>query len=192
MSSSIGGLELAMRSVLSMKPWVHDPAVVPIPWRQEVLDTIRAAVGPGGVVTGRPLRLGILWRDGFVEPHPPIRRGMTLVAEALRAAGHIVVDWQPPKHLTAWQIHASFLDADGAHDVQSHLSRSGEPLIPELKERFQLRDPMSLLEYQDFTLQGLKYENSYNDYWNSTAGPEGGITTYFADTDTVAVLLISC
>lgn len=98
-----------------------------------------------------------------------------MVADAVRKAGHIVVDWLPPKHITGSLVHGSFLDADGAHDVQSHLGLSGEPLIPELQERFRLRDPMPLLEYQDFTLQGLKYETQYNDYWNSTADAEGRI-----------------
>ena len=32
---------------------------------------------------------------------------------------------------------------------------------------------MSLLEYQDLTLQGLEYEAKYSDYWNSTADDDG-------------------
>ena len=70
-------------------------------------------------------------------------------------------------------MKVSFLEADGAHDVHQQLDLSGEPLIPELRDSFELRPPMGLLEYQDLTLQGLDYERQYSDYWNSTAGLDG-------------------
>lgn len=65
--------------------------------------------------------------------------------------------------------------ADGAHDIHRHLDLSGEPLIPDLRQSFQLRPPIGLLEYQDLTLQGLAYEREYSDYWNSTADADGGL-----------------
>lgn len=71
------------------------------------------------------------------------------------------------------EIQRSFLQADGAHDIHKHLDLSGEPLVPDLKSRFQLRDAISLLEYQDLTLEGLDYEIRYSDYWNSSAEDDG-------------------
>jgi amidase len=67
----------------------------------------------------------------------------------------------------------SFLFADGAHDIQAQLSLSGEPLIPDLAETFQLKDPYPLLKYQDLILEGLDYETKYSDYWNSTSSEDG-------------------
>lgn len=65
--------------------------------------------------------------------------------------------------------------ADGAADAQKHLDRSGEPLIPELASRgMRLRPPMGLLDFQDFTLQGLNFEAKYSNYWNSTGDKDGG------------------
>ena len=110
MSTSLEGCELALKSVLSTKPWLQDPAVVPIPYRQEVFDDVlsRADTTTGRAKAGqRPLKLGIMWRDGSVEPHPPIRRGMAMVAEAVKKAGHKLVDWNPPSHATAVKIHVS-------------------------------------------------------------------------------------
>ncbi|KAH8157236.1 hypothetical protein CIB48_g11014 [Xylaria polymorpha] len=57
--------------------------------------------------------------------------------------------------------------------VDKQLDLSGEPLIPDLEESFKLKEPMSLLEYQDLTLQGLRYEAEYSDYWNSTLEQDG-------------------
>jgi amidase len=173
MSTSLDGLELGFRSLLSTEPWIRDPAVVPIPWRKQILDSISARVGLGGKAKDRPLKLGIFRRDASVEPHPPVRRGLKMVAEAVDGAGHSVVDWVPPKQSTAKRVHVSFLLADGAHDVHSHLDRSGEPLIPELQDLFQLRDADSLLKYQDLTLQGQAYQDDYSDYWNKTGDTKG-------------------
>jgi hypothetical protein len=71
------------------------------------------------------------------------------------------------------RYQVSFLKADGAHDISHQLALSGEPLIPDLRDSFQLSDPIGLLEYQDLTLQGLDYESAYSDYWNSTAADDG-------------------
>jgi amidase len=65
------------------------------------------------------------------------------------------------------------LRADGAHDIHTQLGLSGEPLIPDLEGPFTLKDPISLLEYQDLTVKGLEYESEYSDYWNSTAEEDG-------------------
>lgn len=110
MSTSLEGCELALKSVLSTRPWLQDPAVVPIPYRQDVFDDVLSRADANGRVKagGRPLKLGILWRDGAVEPHPPIRRGMAIVAEAVKKAGHKLVDWNPPAHAIAQKIHVSF------------------------------------------------------------------------------------
>lgn len=64
--------------------------------------------------------------------------------------------------------------ADGAADVQKHLDRSGEPMIPELASRgLRPRPPMGLLDFQDMTLKGLDFEARYSDYWNSTGDEDG-------------------
>ncbi|KAK0622386.1 amidase signature domain-containing protein [Immersiella caudata] len=174
LSTSVGGLELALRSTLSAKPWIRDPAVVPIPFYEDEIFLVRerADADGGARELHLPLKLGVLWTDKMVGPHLPVLRGLRTVVSALRDAGHKVVDWEPPLHATAERIHASFLEADGAHDVHSHLDLSGEPLISDLQEAFQLRPPLDLLETQDLTLRGLEYEAAYSDYWNSS--PDDG------------------
>ncbi|KAH6630671.1 amidase signature domain-containing protein [Chaetomium sp. MPI-SDFR-AT-0129] len=157
LSTSIGGLELALRSTLSTKPWISNPAVVPIPFREDELSLVRERADANGRAREPylPLKLGVLWTDKTVGPHPPVLRGVHTVVNALREAGHRVVNWDPPLQATAKRVHVSFLKADGAHDIHSHLNLSGEPLIPDLQEAFQLRPPLSLLETQDLILQGL-------------------------------------
>ncbi|KAF8432859.1 amidase signature domain-containing protein [Terfezia claveryi] len=171
LSTSLDGLQLIMSSVLSTKPWLRDPEVVSIPWRQQAADEVlhRASAENGSAKPGElPLKLGIFWTNGEVEPQPPIRRGLRMVVEAVQKAGHKVVDWNPPSQTTATRVHLAFLLADGAHDVHTQLSLSGEPLLPNLERYFKLRDPINLLEYQKLTLEGRDYSAAYSDYWNST------------------------
>ncbi|KIW92858.1 uncharacterized protein Z519_06707 [Cladophialophora bantiana CBS 173.52] len=174
-STSLGGLELALKSVLSTQPWLRDPAVVPIPFRQEIVDEYlsRAKWDGTAKASGCALKLGIFWADGIVTPRPPITRGLHVVVDAVRNAGHKGVSWEPPNLTTAKGVHVSFLKADGAHDIHAQLDLSGEPLIPDLATAFGLKPPMGLLEYQDLTLQGLEYETQYSDYWNPTAEEDG-------------------
>ncbi|KAM0306261.1 hypothetical protein HYE67_002275 [Fusarium culmorum] len=177
MGTSIDALEIVFKSVLGTEPWLRDPAVLPIPFRKEMMDSYMSrADSKGNAKSGeRPLKMGVLWSDGMVGPHPPVLRGLRVVAEALKKAGHKVVDWEPPSQERATTLIGGFFSADGAHDVHSHLDRSGEPLIPDLEDGFKLKTPTGLLKYQDLTLQGLEYEREYSDYWNSTQESDGQI-----------------
>lgn len=92
LSTSIDGIGLVLKSVLSTKPWLRDPAVVPIPFRQEIVDEyLGRAHDDGTAKQGRtPFKLGVLWTDGVVGPHPPITRSLRMVIDAIRNAGHKV------------------------------------------------------------------------------------------------------
>lgn len=80
-----------MTSLLSTKPWLRDPWVVNIPWRQDIEDsTLARASSDGSANKQVPLKLGVFWTDNAVGPHPPIIRGLRIVSETLEKAGHKV------------------------------------------------------------------------------------------------------
>ncbi|TVY65140.1 Acetamidase [Fusarium oxysporum f. sp. cubense] len=161
MATSIDALEVMFKAVLGREPWLKDPAVIPITFRQDVAESYqRRADDKGNAKFGeRPLKMGVLWRDGMVGLHPPVPRGLKVVVEALKKAGH----------------KGGFLSADGARDIHQHLNRSGELLIPDLRDGLKLKTPTELLKYQDLTIQGLEFEQQYSDYWNSTADSDDQI-----------------
>lgn len=78
-ATSPGALKLLTKSLLSTKPWLHDPLVHELPWRaeQEQLDTGK-------------LSFGVLKHDGTVTPTPPVRRAIDIVAKTLEKLGHEV------------------------------------------------------------------------------------------------------
>jgi len=106
MGTSITSLKLVTSAILSTKPWLRDPNVVPIPWRDDIEQlTLARATATGRSNQHSPLKVGILFNDGYMTPHPPIIRGLQIVRDALIDAGHKTVDWNPPSHQAAAHIH---------------------------------------------------------------------------------------
>ncbi|KAF2757566.1 general amidase [Pseudovirgaria hyperparasitica] len=161
LSTTLPALELIMKSVLSTQPWLRDPDVVEIPWRD-------------GLSPCRPkLCFAVLRNDGMVTPHPPIARGIDIVVEAVKKAGHEVVEWNPPSHADGTYLHVShqFMAADGGQHIWKQLNILREPLIDGMTGDYGGGpfEPMPLLEYQDKGLRVKAYRAQYDQYWNSTA-----------------------
>jgi amidase len=62
LSTSLGGLELLFRSDLSTQPWLRDPAVVLMPFREEIMDEYSSRVisNENGTTSSKRLKLGVL------------------------------------------------------------------------------------------------------------------------------------
>lgn len=91
MARSISSLVTIMKAVLSAEPWMLDPKVVPIPWRDDIYnDTLN-----------RKLVIGVLRDDGVVRVHPPIKRVLDEAVQKLEAAGHEIIEWIPDGHAVA-------------------------------------------------------------------------------------------
>jgi amidase len=85
---SISDLRLVLKLVLEMQPWLADPKVVRLPWRQNDHDDTESKIET------KKLVLGIMRSDGFVDMHPPVHRAMNEVVAALERQGHKVVNSQ--------------------------------------------------------------------------------------------------
>ena len=119
MAADLGALGLAMEAILDTSPWQDDVDVVEIPWREEKLQSIRNRSSRRGERDGK-LVFAVMGCDRDVQPHPPVRRAMKLVTEALLQQGYEVcqlsriegsccaeyeqvVEWSPPSHRGAVQ-----------------------------------------------------------------------------------------
>ncbi|RDW93323.1 uncharacterized protein DSM5745_00645 [Aspergillus mulundensis] len=169
MGRSVGALQLILKSLLSLEPWLHDPYTLPIPWRSEM------EYRPRNERTYKPA-FGFLANDGVITPHPPISRAMEIVKEALQSKGHQLVDWEWPHHKETIDIHCSIARGDGCHDVYDAVHLSGEPFVPEIRNLFpngKPRAPLPLPEYEEVVRQMKDYRKRYLDYWTSTAERTG-------------------
>ena len=103
LSTSLGGVKLFMRTVLAAKPWLYEPSLIPMHWRDQesYFPTI-----PGG----KKLKVAVLWDDGIVKPHPPVVRALREVADKLKAVEGIeLVDWEPHDHDEACEYPKLFV-----------------------------------------------------------------------------------
>ena len=118
LSTSLQGLKIFMKTIIDSQPWLEEPALIPMPWRTY------------SVPTDRPLRIGVLWHDGIVHPHPPITRALKLVTHKLKQHNIEVVDFVPHLHDEAWAILASLYYPDGGEADSEDIAASGEPWRP--------------------------------------------------------------
>ena len=81
-----------MQSILSQQPWLHDPAVVNLPWREAEF----TQAPPDGKLT-----FGLLFSDGELNPQPAVKRAFEKVVQIVTSMGHEVIDWDPPSHKAA-------------------------------------------------------------------------------------------
>jgi amidase len=99
--TSAGSLKLVIKGILSQQPWLHDPLVAEIPWRDEqeqaVLDIVKS--GSGG-----QLAFAVMRDDGVVRCHPPMQRAVDIVVKIAEKLGHKVIEWKPPSHEKALEL----------------------------------------------------------------------------------------
>lgn len=95
LATSVGALKLAFKSLLSQEPWLYDPLVADIPWREEY-----AQFGKNG----EKMTFAVLKNDGAVRCHPPVNRAINMAVQAARSLGHEVIEWDPPSHSRGLEI----------------------------------------------------------------------------------------
>lgn len=145
---------------------------MPFPWRDDISHLSKS--------NGKKLKVGVLWDDGVVKPHPPVIRAISEVVSKLKESPNIeVVDWKPYKHDEAWEIIASLYFCDGGREETEAVDGAGEPWRP--LSKFIIKDnhfvkPMSIDEVWKMTMRREEYRNAYAQVWMETAsgvGPDG-------------------
>lgn len=181
LSNSLEGINIFMKALIDQKPWLHEPSLLPFPWRSQ--DPLLHLTFTGT----RKLRVGILADDGIVKPHPPILRGISTLKSKLEAHPDIqVVDFPPYKHDKAWRIIASLYFADGALEEQEALEASGEPWLPLTDWILKDQNPhfghtLRVPDIWKLTQQREEYRTAYLAHWNSV-----GISSVADNADTAA------
>lgn len=160
LSSSFGAIKLFMKTVIDSKPWIQEPSLVPIPWRdsqQHLPDKVK---------------VGIMWDDDVVKPHPPITRALKQMHSRLSAACDVdIVDWKPYRHDYAWELVSSLYFADGGDEEKNCIRVTDEPWRP-LSEFIITDNPhcrrRSIEEVWHLTRQRERYRTEYARLWNDS------------------------
>ncbi|KAL8907735.1 MAG: hypothetical protein Q9207_001218 [Kuettlingeria erythrocarpa] len=172
LSTSLEGIKIFMKTVLSAKPWLTEPSCVTLPWRDQNSQL--------PIAHGKKLRIAVLWSDAIVKPHPPIMRVLNEVVAKLQSIPDVeILTWQPYKHDEAWEIISTIYFADGAQEEIDAIEASGEPWLPLskfiIKENHNVKR-LSIEEVWYWTSRREQYRRAYAKVWNETAtgtGPNG-------------------
>lgn len=145
MANSLADLRLFCKVALDAQPWDFEPSLIDLPWRD-----VKAKMLP------KKLRIGVLWHDEEVMPHPPIQRALKDTVNKLRAAGHEVVTWDPRLHtsLLKWINTAYFLD--GAEEYKNTLLQESDPAVPIIQWLLDSTTPTRHTVEQTWTLNALR------------------------------------
>lgn len=85
MAPSAEAITLATRSLLSLGPWMDDPLVHEIPWREDIYTKFKESA------SGRSrLSFGVMRTDHYVNVQPPVQRAMDIMVHRIRSLGHSV------------------------------------------------------------------------------------------------------
>ncbi|CAK1364094.1 unnamed protein product [Cercospora beticola] len=121
MCHSLRDVDLFMREVLATKPYLLEPQVVPIPWTGLATST--------DFSSSKPLKIGIMMNDGFIQPQPPVINALEEAKKRLEASPLFEV-----KPFTAYKTEEAYSKLlqiyypDGAKKVHELLESSGEPV----------------------------------------------------------------
>lgn len=163
MASSLDTIHLSMKSLIQLKPWEYDSRCAPIPWRED------AYTEP----LTRPLVFGVLFDDGVARPHPPVTRVLKQAVDALRSAGHEIVEWNADLHAECIQVMDEFYTVDGGEDIRRAVTEGGEPFIPHVEKLISRGAPISVYEYWQLNRRKWALQQAYLKKWNSIRTSDG-------------------
>ncbi|BEI97601.1 hypothetical protein CcaverHIS631_0211900 [Cutaneotrichosporon cavernicola] len=168
MAASIDGLKLAFKTVLDLKPWRLDPAVLRMPWNEE-----RYQLSEHG--GGKNLVFGIMVDDGFVRAAPPYHRALDQVSSALKAAGHSVVEYKAYDAGMGYHLFGEVWTADGHKDLYDTLALSGEPRVGPLGSGPEVvqEEQVSVTKYWEIQYRKQRFLKAQLDHWNATEAVTG-------------------
>ena len=122
----VADLELVMHAFCQPAMYAADATIPRMPWdRASVAHRAKGPTAKGPTAKGptspsrrgsegsKPLRFGYFVNDHWFEPAEACKRAVRGTAEALRAAGHEVVEFTPLEMAEAAKLYVALLSADG-------------------------------------------------------------------------------
>lgn len=163
LAPSVSTLQLLVKALLSREPWLHDPLVHEIPWRDD------RAVTP----QHQKWSFAVLRHDGAVSLHPPVKRAIETVVKTLEHQGHKIIEWEPPSHKRGLDILQKSWSYDSGADIRSAFELSGEPMAPQIDQTYgagiKPKPPKDATHIAANNVAKREYQKEYLEYWNSTA-----------------------
>ncbi|KAH7071582.1 acetamidase [Paraphoma chrysanthemicola] len=161
LAHSMRDIELFFRAVSEQRPWTMDPDVIPSPWS--------SLTSLGGA--GRKLRIGIVRRDGVIDPHPPIARLLDEVKTKLEGPGVSVVEMDiTPLFSQCQSLANAMFGVEGGNTMFDLLESANEPLSPWLSTRLKRKAPLELTKVRELHGKREALRTKFLSIWKDQHG----------------------
>ncbi|KAK3673927.1 hypothetical protein LTR78_006129 [Recurvomyces mirabilis] len=167
LATSADALKLVVQGLLSTDPWLHDPLLVELPWR----DDAHLAISDPLRRIKSQLSFGVIRHDGACAVHPPIARALDIMVHTLEKLGHNIIEWKPPPHKKLSEVCYKIWNFNGSADAIADFALSGEEPAPQVMVTPAPEANASDIMAANITKRELQKE--YMEYWNSTAEMSG-------------------
>jgi len=158
---SLRDMDLFMTTILDQKPYLLDPKVVPLPWTGF------------NTKTKKPLRVGIIENDGFIDPQPPVKRAIAWARERLSDSRYSelvqVKPFTPYKAQEAWKLIRRMYWPGGGKLAKEDVMSTGEPVLPLSDWNWKDVESLGMLhaeEVNELRATRDKYRYEFADSWN--------------------------
>ncbi|KNG46117.1 general amidase [Stemphylium lycopersici] len=159
---SLRDMDLFMTTVLGQKPWLQDQKVIPLPWT--------GLQSPAH----KPLRIGIIENDGFIEPQPPVKRAIAWARSQLSDPKHSsifqVKPYTPYKAAEAWKKIRRMYWPSGGKLAKEDIMSTGEPVLPLSEWAWKDAEPHGMLDAEqvnELRADRDKFRHEFADHWNA-------------------------
>ncbi|KAI6047918.1 amidase signature domain-containing protein [Pisolithus marmoratus] len=171
MATSARDLALFCSVMLEAEPWLQEPALLEMPWKEHV------ARGHG---LPERLSVAILYDDGVVKPHPPILQALDKYKQALEHAGHDVIRWEPSDHQKGWDLivgectltcMVKLYLLDGGAEYHETIQAGGEREVPQsqwILDHARDRRPYTPHEIFRLNVEREAFRANALAHWNAT------------------------
>ncbi|CAO2652666.1 Nn.00g009490.m01.CDS01 [Neocucurbitaria sp. VM-36] len=158
LAHSMRDINLFFSAMAEQKPWLLDPDTVPLPW---------ASASNGG----RKLRIGVVRRDGVIDPHPPIARILDEVKAKLQKANVEVVEMDiTPLFSQCQSLVNALFGVEGGNAMFDLLEAANEPLSPWVSTRLKRKKPMDLVKVQQLHGRREQLRKEFLQIWRDKHG----------------------
>ncbi|KAK7215767.1 hypothetical protein V2G26_003770 [Clonostachys chloroleuca] len=151
MGRSLRDMDFFMRSILSARPHLTNPELIPHPW-----DSIEAPLG-------RRLKIGIINNDGFIMPQPPVKRALSWAKDLLSDLKYgdlvEVKDFKVFGAAEAWDKIRLMYWPDGGQLTTDAIISTGEPVHTLTKSICQTAEPLGMQTARGVTLMRDERDN---------------------------------
>jgi amidase len=162
LAHSLRDCELFMKTISSLAPWEVDSGVVFGYWDSQ-----------GEVKLKKELVVGIVRRDGIIDPLPAVQNVIDETAKALKAQGIKVVDMDmTPLFSKCQSLSNLLLGVAGANPEFDLMEKTGEPLSPWLQNRMRRKPEITLSQARELHGRRLELQKKALEIWKDATGQE--------------------